>query len=85
MEFSMSIPKGTPMNKDQIKGKTKEVAGEVQEHTGKLVGSAEQQAKGHAREFEGKAQKAVGDVKENIKDVNKEVRKDLEREDPLKP
>ncbi len=65
--------KGIPMNKDQVKGKIKEVAGEVQEHTGKMVGSTEQEAKGHAREFEGKAQKAYGDVKENIKDTAKEV------------
>ena len=72
------------MNKDQVKGKIKEAAGEVQEQTGKLVGSPEQQAKGHAREFEGKAQKAAGDVKESIKDLNKEVKKDMER-DPLRP
>ncbi len=59
------------MNKDQVKGKIKEVAGEVQEHTGRAVGSAEQEAKGHAREMEGKVQKAAGDVKENVKDFNK--------------
>ena len=59
------------MNKDQVKGKIKEVAGEVQEHTGKAIGSAEQQAKGHAREMEGKAQKAAGDVKEDVKDLGK--------------
>jgi uncharacterized protein YjbJ (UPF0337 family) len=70
-------PKGT--SHEQVKGKIKEVAGEVQEHTGKMVGSTEQQAKGHAREFEGKAQKAVGDVKENLKDANKDLQKDLNR------
>jgi uncharacterized protein YjbJ (UPF0337 family) len=67
------------MNKDQVKGKIKEVAGEAQEHTGKAIGSTEQQAKGHAREFEGKAQKAVGDVKENLKDASKDLQKDLSR------
>ena len=59
------------MNKDQVKGKIKEVAGEVQEHTGKAIGNAEQQAKGHAREMEGKAQKAAGDTRENLKDAAK--------------
>jgi uncharacterized protein YjbJ (UPF0337 family) len=59
------------MNKDQVKGKIKEVAGEVQEHTGKAVGSAEQQAKGHAREMEGKAQKAAGDIRENLEDAKR--------------
>ena len=63
------------MNKDQVKGKIKEVAGEVQEHTGKALGSAEQQAKGHAREMEGKAQKAAGDTKENLKDLSKDINK----------
>ena len=52
------------MNKDQVKGKIKEAAGEIQEHTGKALGNKEMEAKGHAREFEGKAQKTVGDVKE---------------------
>jgi uncharacterized protein YjbJ (UPF0337 family) len=59
------------MNKDQVKGKVKEVAGEVQEHTGKAIGSAEQEAKGHAREMEGKAQKAAGDIRENLEDAKK--------------
>ena len=59
------------MNKDQVKGKVKEVAGEVQEHTGKAIGSAEQQAKGHAREMEGKAQKAAGDMRDKVEDAKK--------------
>jgi len=67
------------MNKDQVKGKIKEVAGEVQEHTGKAIGSTELQAKGHAREFEGKAQKAAGDVKENLKDATRDLNDNLNR------
>lgn len=61
------------MNKDQIKGRIKEAAGETQEQFGKLVGSKEQEAKGHAREFEGKAQKNVGDAREQAKDDAKEA------------
>ena len=56
------------MNKDQIKGKAKEIAGEVQEHTGRALGNKEQEAKGHAKELAGKAQKKLGDLKEDIKD-----------------
>ncbi len=55
------------MNKDQVKGTAKEVAGKVQEKTGELVGSKTQQAKGMAKEVEGKAQKAAGDVKDAVK------------------
>ena len=57
------------MNKDQVKGVTKDIAGKVQQDVGKLVGSKEQQAKGLQKQVEGKVEKAVGDTKEAIKDV----------------
>ena len=59
------------MNKDQIKGTTKDVAGKVQEEAGKLVGSKEQEVKGFSKQIAGKTQKSVGDVKEAIKDSTK--------------
>jgi uncharacterized protein YjbJ (UPF0337 family) len=59
------------MNKDQVKGEAKNVAGKVQEEVGKLVGSKEQQAKGLSKQISGKVQKGVGDAKESIKDLNK--------------
>jgi uncharacterized protein YjbJ (UPF0337 family) len=55
------------MNKDQIKGSAKEVAGKVQKNVGKAVGSTEQQVKGGVREIVGKAQKAYGDAREDDK------------------
>lgn len=51
------------MNTDQVKGTVKEVAGKVQARVGTVVGSTEQQAKGHIRQAEGKAQHIVGDAK----------------------
>lgn len=59
------------MNKDQVKGTAKNVAGKVQEEAGKLVGSKGQQAKGVAKQVAGKTQKGVGDVKEAVKDSTK--------------
>ena len=59
------------MNKDQVKGTAKDVAGKVQEKTGKVIGSEGQQAKGMAKQVEGKAQKSAGDVKEVVKDASK--------------
>jgi len=56
------------MNKDQIKGAAKEVAGKVQRKTGDLMDSPEQEAKGAAREVAGKVQKQVGHAKEAVKD-----------------
>ncbi len=59
------------MNKNQVKGVVKDVAGKVQEETGKLVGSKEQQARGLGKQISGKAEKAYGDAKEVIKDAHK--------------
>jgi uncharacterized protein YjbJ (UPF0337 family) len=57
------------MNKDQVKGTVKNLAGQVQEEAGKLVGNTHQQVKGLTKQSEGKAQKNLGDVKEVVKDT----------------
>lgn len=59
------------MNKDQVKGKAKEIGGKIQQEAGKLVGSSEQQAKGLSKQSEGKLQKGYGDAKEVVKDIAK--------------
>ena len=56
------------MNKDQIKGQAKHMAGKVQEATGKLVDSKSQQAKGIELQVEGKVQQGYGEAKEVVKD-----------------
>ncbi|MDR3414507.1 MAG: CsbD family protein [Formivibrio sp.] len=63
------------MNKDQVKGIAKDIAGKVQEETGKLVGSKEQQIKGLDKQISGKAEKNFGNAKEVIKDVTKNTHK----------
>ena len=57
------------MNKDQLKGSAKDIAGKVQEKAGELTGSEKQQIKGLKNQVEGKIQKGVGDVKEAIDDA----------------
>jgi uncharacterized protein YjbJ (UPF0337 family) len=57
------------MNKNQVKGAAKDIAGKVQEEAGKLVGSKEQQVKGLGKQISGKAEKAYGDAKEIVKDA----------------
>ncbi len=59
------------MNKEQVTGTVKDLAGKVQEEVGKLVGSKEQEAKGLGKQISGKAEKAYGDVKEAIADSKK--------------
>lgn len=60
------------MNKDQVKGASKQIAGKVQEKAGKLVGSKEQQIKGLSKQISGKAQKGLGDIEQAIEDSTKE-------------
>ena len=69
-------PAGSPkhsaeyaMNKDQVKGRVKEVKGKVKEVTGRIIGDKTMENKGKLQNATGKAQKAFGDVKEDIKDA----------------
>ena len=57
------------MNKDQVKGKAKEVSGKIQQKVGELTSSDEQQLKGLRRQVEGKVQKQVGNLKEVVNDL----------------
>ena len=67
------------MNKDQIKGQVKNVAGKAQEEAGKIIGSGAQQVKGIKRQDEGKLQKSFGDAKSAVKKGQASV-KDTVRE-----
>jgi uncharacterized protein YjbJ (UPF0337 family) len=52
------------MNKDQVEGKLKDVAGRVERQAGEWTGSKETEARGAAKQVEGKVQGAWGDVKD---------------------
>ena len=67
------------MNRDQIKGGAREVAGKVEKGAGKMVGSTKTQAKGMAREVAGKMQKEVGNAEEAGKKAAKRTEKDAQR------
>lgn len=60
------------MNKDQVKGSIKEVAGKVQAQVGKATGNTAQQRKGVVREVEGKTQKIIGNAKQIVRDARSE-------------
>jgi uncharacterized protein YjbJ (UPF0337 family) len=59
------------MNKDQVKGTAKKVAGKAQEQAGKLVGSTKLEVKGLHQQADGHIQKTVGDAKEVLKDLRR--------------
>jgi uncharacterized protein YjbJ (UPF0337 family) len=57
------------MNKDNVKGTAKDIAGKAQQKVGELTGSDKQQVKGLKNQAEGKIQKGVGDVKDAFNDA----------------
>lgn len=60
------------MNKNQVKGAAKHAVGKAQESIGKMTGSKKQQAKGLAKQVAGKMEKGAGDIREDIKDANRD-------------
>jgi uncharacterized protein YjbJ (UPF0337 family) len=58
------------MNKDQVKGGMKDIAGKAQEKVGEATNNRSQQAKGMLKQAEGKVQKGVGDVKDAARDAD---------------
>ena len=61
------------MNKDEIKGKAKDVAGRVERQVGEWTGSTEQQAHGAMKQAEGKVQNAWGNVKDEANKATDKV------------
>ena len=62
------------MNRDQVKGAAKDVAGKVQHKVGELTGNKTQQAKGAAKQVEGKLQKGVGNVEQVLDKADRKTR-----------
>ena len=62
------------MNRDQVKGTAKDVAGKVQQKVGELTGSTSQQVKGAAKQIEGKMQKGVGNAEQALDKADRKTR-----------
>jgi uncharacterized protein YjbJ (UPF0337 family) len=62
------------MNRDQVKGKAKDIAGKVQQKVGEVTGSTSQQVKGVAKQVEGKVQKGIGDANKALSDAERKSR-----------
>jgi uncharacterized protein YjbJ (UPF0337 family) len=62
------------MNRDQVKGAAKDVAGKVQQKVGELTGNKTQQAKGAAKQVEGKVRKGVGNVEQALDKADRKTR-----------
>ena len=62
------------MNRNQVKGAAKDVAGKVQRKVGELTGNGNQRAKGTAKQVEGKVQKGVGNVEQALDEADRKTR-----------
>jgi uncharacterized protein YjbJ (UPF0337 family) len=56
-------PMETAMNKDQVKGRAKEIAGKIEKRVGRAIGNPKVEGKGLVKEVAGKIQKTVGDAR----------------------
>jgi uncharacterized protein YjbJ (UPF0337 family) len=62
-KYPIKIQEGN-MNKDQVEGKVKDIAGRAERQVGEWTGNTEAQLKGTAKQAEGKVQNAYGNVKD---------------------
>jgi uncharacterized protein YjbJ (UPF0337 family) len=59
------------MDKDRIKGSAKQIVGHIKEVTGKALGDKKTEGDGKAEQVVGKAQNAVGSVKDTVRETLK--------------
>ncbi len=73
------------MDRDEIKGKGKDIAGRVERQAGEWTGSEEHQVKGAMRQAEGKVQNIAGKAKDRLKKAEAERETERDREQHRRP
>lgn len=61
-------------NKDQVKGRGRELAGKTKTAAGKVTGNEKTEARGRADALRGKTQTNVGNIKEKGKNLVRKLR-----------
>jgi uncharacterized protein YjbJ (UPF0337 family) len=69
------------MDKDRVKGAIDDAAGRVKRQVGEWTGDTRTQAEGAAQQVKGKAEKAVGTLKDTARDVKENVQSEMEKHD----
>jgi uncharacterized protein YjbJ (UPF0337 family) len=64
------------MDKDEIKGKAKDVIGRIQRQAGEWTGDKDTQAEGARKQVEGKAQTAWGKAKDAVREASDKLKRD---------
>jgi uncharacterized protein YjbJ (UPF0337 family) len=70
----MTDVKEHTMNRNQIKGAAKNIAGKAQQKVGELTGDRAQQVKGIAKQVEGKVQRGAGNVERALDIARRKTR-----------
>ncbi len=74
------------MDKDGLKGKAKDVTGRIERQAGEWAGDEETQAKGAAKQAEGKVQNIAGRAKDAGRDALRNMHKrDVEENEEQRP
>jgi uncharacterized protein YjbJ (UPF0337 family) len=68
------------MNKDTVKGQVDDAVGRTKRQVGEWTDDPDLQVEGAAQQVKGKTEKAVGNVKDAVKDATKDSRTDADRE-----
>ena len=72
------------MNKDQVEGKVKDVVGRIERQAGEWTGDPKKQAKGAAKQVEGKLQNAWGKAKGAASQVSDKAQKSSKTPQPVR-
>lgn len=68
------------MNSDDIKGNLDDAAGRVKRQVGEWTGDTKTQVDGAAQQVKGKAEKAVGNLRDAVHDAGKKRDVDVDRD-----
>jgi uncharacterized protein YjbJ (UPF0337 family) len=68
------------MDKDRVKGAINDAAGRAKRQVGEWTGDTKAEVEGAAQQIKGKAQKAVGAVKDAARDAKSDADRDTERQ-----
>ena len=68
------------MDKDRVKGTIDDVAGRAKRQVGEWTGDTNAQVEGAAQQVKGKAEKAWGNVKDEVRDANRQSEKERKHE-----
>lgn len=68
------------MNNDKVKGSIDDAAGRVKRQVGEWTGNTETQVEGAAQQVKGKAEKAVGNLRDAVNDASKKHDTEVDRD-----